>query len=72
MGAPVALDRRPPVIFLTSAIPSYVFGLVTHKAMARVKTFAAVTVGAVMLNMPKAIAAEAANLVASLVVCGTA
>jgi len=72
MGAPVALDRSPPVVSLASAIPSYVSGLVTHKSMAGVKIFAAVTVGAVTLNTPKPIAAETANLVASLVVCGTA
>jgi len=72
MGAPVALDGRPPVVSLASAIPSYVSGLVTHKATAGVKTLAAVAVGAVTLNMPKLIAAETTNLVVSLVVFGTA
>jgi len=69
---PFALDGCPPVVSLASAIPSYVSGLVTQKATAGVKTFAVFMVGAVTLNMPKSIAAETVNLVASLVVCGMA
>jgi len=68
-GVPVALDGRPPVVSLASAIPSYVSGLVTHIATAGVKTFVVVTVGAVKLNMPKSIAAETTNLESEKHIC---